>query len=54
MKNSTGGRGTNLTDADRKKGGEHSHGSQGSQKSGHGSSVSDADRKKSGSSSHKK
>jgi len=54
MKNTTGGRDTHLTDADRKKGGEHSHGSQGTQKSGHGSSLSDADRKKSGPSSHKK
>lgn len=53
MKNTTGGRGTNLTDADRKKGGEHSHSSQGPSKGGR-SNLTDADRKKGGEHSHKK
>lgn len=48
-----GGRGSNLTDEDRKKGGKHSHGGQGSgKKEAQGSNLSNADRKKGGQNSH--
>ncbi|MBA2648215.1 MAG: hypothetical protein H0U75_01230 [Legionella sp.] len=55
------GRGSNLTQEDRKKGGENSHGSQNagssgsnsSNKQGKGSNLSQEDRKKGGENSHK-
>jgi hypothetical protein len=42
-KNQGGGRGSNLTDEDRRKGGEHSHGGRGSSQ---GSNKSSDDRRK--------
>lgn len=48
-----GGRGSNLTTEDRKRGGEHSHSGKGS-KDGRGSNLSTEDRKKGGEHSHDK
>lgn len=46
-----GGRGSNLSPEDRKKGGEHSHSGKGS---GRGSNLTTEDRKKGGQHSHDK
>jgi len=53
-----GGRGSNLTTEDRRRGGEHSHSgkgsSSGSSKGGRGSNLTQEDRKKGGEHSHSK
>ncbi|KTD30170.1 MULTISPECIES: hypothetical protein [Legionella] len=53
--NMTGGRDSNLSDEDRKKGGEHSHSSKGNKAhtgAGRGANLTDEDRRKVGKNSH--
>lgn len=54
MKNTAGGRDTHVTDTDRKKGSEHSHGVQKPQQGGRDSNLTDADRRKAAENPHKK